>query len=131
MAIHRFGHDTVSVTQAEGFARRLNLAFKVAQKISIMEGSGGTLQFDRSSGSIRAFRLIRNTTGGDIDYDQSVEVPEGVTITAPADRWEFDFSGAIRTPGSGGTVTIQAPGWRWDLQLFATTGHCRMTRTAL
>ncbi len=130
MAIIRFGHDTIAVVDGEGFVSRLSKSLQVARRISIAEGSGGTLQFNRDSGNVASFQILRDTGSGDVEVDSIVSVPNDVTVTTPADRWNYDYSGALVTPASGGTITVNAPGWTWTLQSFATTGHCRVTRTA-
>lgn len=131
MAISRFGHDTIAVIDGEGFVSQLSAGMQVARRMSISEGSGGTLQFDRASGDISAFRILRDTGSGDVEVDSVISVPSNVIVTSLADRWNFDFSGALITPASGGTITVTAPGWGWNVQLFATTGHCRVTKKAV
>lgn len=130
MAAIRFGHDTLSVTAAEGCVRQLAMSMKLARRQAITEGTPAAVVLTRASGEVESVGIFRVAGGGDVPTEAIVSVPTGVSVSAASDRWEFDYAGSLATPPAGGTVTVDAPGWQWSVTVNAATGHVGVTRAA-
>ncbi|TWT48872.1 hypothetical protein Pla111_06480 [Botrimarina hoheduenensis] len=129
MAITRFGHDTLATVDAEGVARRVTLAMRLARRQAISEGVNAAVILSPDGTAVSSFTVVRAAASGDEPVEAVMPVASGVTMVATAARWEFDYTGALATP-SGGTVTITSPGWTWTITMNALTGQPRLSRVA-
>ncbi len=130
LGISRFGHNSLGVTQGEGFTRKLALGLQLARRQAIAEGVNAAVLLTVSGGSVSRWNVIRAGAGGDETTELTVVVPDDVSVTAPANRWEFDPTGQLIAPSGGGTLRIDAPGWYWNLQVYAAPGSVVVTRIA-
>ncbi|MEN0109193.1 MAG: GspH/FimT family pseudopilin [Planctomycetota bacterium] len=133
VAAMRFGHDTIAYSAAEGYASQLSLAIRLARRQAISEGLPAAVVLSRDSGAVASATIVRVGGSGDEPVDAVLSVPRHVVVTAPSDRWQFDFTGALSTPAAGGTIQV-APvvddweDYRWRLTVTAATGHTLVER---
>lgn len=129
MAALRWNDSPFATASAQGFARQLTLQFSVARRQAICEGTPGAIVINRTAGDITSVQLVRADSGGDVATDEEIAVPSGVTVTAPNDRWEFDYSGTLTTPSGGGTLGVSDGDWNWDLTVNPVTGNVKVVKT--
>jgi hypothetical protein len=127
LAVMRFGHSGVSVVDGQGVARRLTLGLQAVRRQAISEGVPAALVINRSGGNVTGWSLVRAAAGGDQPVDDAATVPAGVTVTPPADRWQFDYTGALTVPAGGGTIVTTTDDWTWSIRVFSLTGYARCT----
>lgn len=130
MASMRFGDDALAVARAEGFTRRLALGLQLARRQAISEGVNAALTLQRTGGVVESWTIVRAPTAGDEVTEATTSLPADTTVTTSDDRWEFDYTGALVTPSSGGTVRVDAPNWYWNVQVYAATGSVTVSRVA-
>lgn len=130
LGITRFGHNSLGVTQGEGFVRKLALGLQLARRQAISEGVNAAVFLTRSDGNVTQWTVLRAASSGDETTELTANVPTNVSVTSPADRWEFDPTGQLVVPSGGGTVRVDAPGWYWNLQVYAAPGSVAVTRVA-
>lgn len=130
MAVMRFGGDALAVTEGQGFARKLALGLQLARRQAIAEGDNAALTFQRTGGDVSSWVIVRAPASGDEVTEATNGVPSDVSVTASADRWEFDYSGAVVLPSGGSTIRVDAPNWYWNIQVYAATGSVEVTRVA-
>ncbi|MEQ8846333.1 GspH/FimT family pseudopilin [Botrimarina sp.] len=123
----RWGGDAIDRVAAEGFARSVSMALNLARRQAITEGTPAAVVLSRSAGEVVSVDVVRVDAGGDTPTEASLPTPSGVTLTTAHDRWEFDFSGALTAPASGGSMTVSDGAKTWSLAVNALTGTARLT----
>lgn len=137
IALMRFGHDTLSVTSAEGCVRQLALSLSLARRQAMSEGTPAAVIFNRDAdtSAIETAQVARIDDGSGSEVitftEATIDVPSGVTVNTVNDRWEFDYTGSLTLPAAGGTFTVDAPGWQWSLTINAATGRVDINRVAI
>ena len=124
--IATFGHRTLSNGAAEGYARKLSLALTHARRATISTGDNHFVQFSPASGTITSFTIVRRASGGDVQVEQTHEVPSDVTISSVSRSLEFDFDG---TALAGYSVDISASDRSWNVSVTQLTGSIGVTET--
>ena len=120
------GSSTTGNAGAEGFARKLAIALVHARRSTISTGDNHYLSFTSADGSIVSFSLMRRTSGGDVQVDDTRAVPEGVTITSAQSTLEFDFEGSALSAYS---ITVAGPDRTWVVSVVQLTGTTQVTET--
>lgn len=129
MAVTRFGGAALASARGEGIARQLALSLAYARNQAIADGAPGAVVLSRSGGTVVSWRVVRGGLFG-TPIDEETLLPADVTITAPYDFWFFNYGGALTAPPAGGTLRVDAPGWYWNVQVYAATGGVTVTRVA-
>lgn len=122
-SVSLFGHKSLLKGNAAGFARKVVLSLVHARRSTIATGDNHYLQMTSSGGNITSFSLFRRDVGGDVQVDETRNVPAGLTVTSTSSTLEFDFEGAAL---NGYTVTVVGPDHVWLITITAVTGHVRM-----
>ena len=125
-SISRFGHHTVANASADGLSRKLALSLAHARRATISTGDNHYVDLTPSSGTITGFSLIRRASGGDVQVDQTVAIPKGVTVSSAQRELEFDFDGSSL---AAYTVAIASPDRSWDVTVVPLTGSIVVTET--
>lgn len=123
MALTRWGDNALRTTSAQGFARSLTLSMSLARRQAIAEGTPAAVVVNRNDGNIQSLQVVRAESVGDVPTELQLDVPQGVTVTASSDRWEFNYTGSLNTPVAGGSIGIADGDWNWNLSINALTGH--------
>lgn len=123
MALTRLGGSTISTAEGAGFSRRVALGLNMARRRAISSGNNAAVVLLRDGGAVTSATLVEVIGGSDVPIEDSVPVPNGLTVTTAADRWEFDYTGALVAPASGGLIQVEAPTWRWQITTQPLTGH--------
>ena len=121
-----YGHGSLGNGGAEGFTRKIALALVHARRATISTGDNHFLQLTPSTGNANSFALIRRTSGGDVQVDESRSVPTDVTVTSTNGELEFDFEGSSL---AAYTVTITGPDRSWTVSTVPLTGAVQVTET--
>lgn len=127
MAVTRFGHAALAVTDGEGLARQLTLDLRQARRRTITTGVDHYIQFNRSAGEVVSFVLCRS--GGDTEDDARL-VPSGLAIATASDTWTFDFDGALQGAGGSSVATITSDTFQWVVTCYHPTGLVESTKQA-
>lgn len=127
MAVTRWGGEALAVGSAEGFARQVSLALKLARRQAIAEGVPAAVVFTRSGGEVSSATVVR-VLGAETQTESTLVVPDGVDVAPDADRWQFDFSGSLTTPAAGGQITLDTAELGWEINVNAATGHVGIVR---
>ena len=122
VAAMRFGESTLGVTDGQGYARKLALGLQLARRQAITEGVNSALRIQRSSGAVTGFDIARVTSGGDVPTEGVIAVSSHLSVTAPADRWEFDYTGSMVSPATS-TLRIDSTSKYWDVTVYAASGR--------
>ncbi|TWT89918.1 hypothetical protein Mal64_03000 [Pseudobythopirellula maris] len=130
MALQRYGSTTLGTTRAEGYTRRLVLDLRQAQRRAIATGDDHYVAFASDSGEIVSHTLMRDLPGGDAAADETVAVPQGVTVTSADTAWTYDFEGAVSGSSGGSTVRVDSSTAYWVITLYQATGALRSQRFA-
>lgn len=125
-AVTRFGYDSLSNGGAEGWARRLALALAHARRATISTGDNHYLQLSSSGSQVTSYALFRRTGGGDVQVDQTWQIPDDVTVTCANSQLEFDFEGQAL---AGYTLDVAGNGRSWNLTVVMLTGVVSVTET--
>lgn len=129
MATLRWSDQALASAAAQGFARKLSMTLHVARRQTICEGTNAAVVFNRTSGDVSSFSLVRATGGGDVATDEVTPVPSGVTVTTAVDRWEYDYTGSLSAPSGGGTITVTDGVGTWVLTVNAVTGRVSIVKS--
>lgn len=121
MAATRWGDYAVRTTSAQGLARSVQLAFQLARRQAICEGTPAGVVFTRTGGSVTAIQVVR-VDSGDTPTENALSVPSNIVVPTSADRWVFDYTGSLTTPTAGGYVGIEDGDWNWSLTINPVTG---------
>lgn len=118
-SIGGFGHDTITTGGAEGFARKLALSLVHARRATIASGDNHFLQLASSGGNVSSYALIRRASGGNLQVDETRNVPADVTVTSAHSSLEFDFEGSSLDAYS---ITVAGPQRSWNISVVMLTG---------
>ncbi|MEM8944047.1 MAG: hypothetical protein AAGD11_02610 [Planctomycetota bacterium] len=118
-AIGRYGDNTLGNGGAEGFSRKLAVALSHARRATISTGDNHYLQLSSSGGSVTSFALVRRATGGDVQVDQTRNVPANVTVTSAASTLEYQFDGSALATYS---ISVAGPHRTWTVSVVLLTG---------
>lgn len=129
VAASRWGGGTLAAVSSQGLARSLELNLALARRQAICEGVAAAVVLTRVDGAVASVQLFRASSGGDVATDGVVPVPDDVTVTAPVDRWVFDYTGVLTSPSAGGTIQITDGTATWTLTVNAATGHIQSVKT--
>lgn len=127
-AVVRWGDYALTSASAQGFARSVAQSLHLAQRQAIAEGTPAAVVLTRDGGVVVSLSVVRAGSSGDEVTETVFTVPNGVTLTSPSDRWEFNYSGGLNTPVAGGTLGVSDGDWNWDLTVNALTGHLETVR---
>ncbi len=127
LGISRFGHDSLGVSQGEGFTRKLVLGLQLARRQAISEGVNAAVVLTQTGGNVTQWTIVRAASGGDETTEVNVVVPSNVSVTTSDYRWEFDYTGQLVAPVGGGLITIGLTSRGWNLQVSAATGHVNVS----
>lgn len=130
-ALLTFGHNALAVTEGEGFANKLMLDFRQARRRTISTGDDHYVLFARSGGSVTSYALYRDTGGGAVVVDRTVEVPRDVVITTAVDQWTFDFDGSVSGGTGSATIVVASPTQSWTLTVYLATGTVKISELVL
>lgn len=129
MAALRWSDQAIASPAAHGFARKLAMSLQLARRQTICEGTSAAVVLSENLGVVTSFHLVRAASGGDEVTDTVISTPSGVTVSAPATRWEYDYSGSLTTPASGGTITVSDGVSTWSLVINSVTGRVQITKS--
>lgn len=129
-AMMSFGHDTVNTTDTDGFVRRVVLDLRQARRAAIATGDDHYVRFNRTSGSVVGYDLMRVTSGGDVQVQPATALPTDSTVTTGSDTWRFDFSGALTTSGASSTIQVDGATYAWTATVYHATGAVRTAKVA-
>ncbi|TWT66300.1 hypothetical protein Pla123a_46940 [Posidoniimonas polymericola] len=127
MAVTRFGHGALAVTDGEGLARQLTLDLRQARRRTITTGVDHYVQFNRSGGAVVGFVLCRS--GGDPE-DDTRPIPAGLTVATASDTWTFGFDGALQGVGGSTAATITSDTFQWVVTCYHPTGLVECVKQA-
>lgn len=125
----RWGDNALATTSAQGFARSVSQSLHLARRQAIAEGTPAAVVLTQDGGAFVSLQVVRSTTGGDVATESTIAVPNGVTLTSPASRWEFNFGGELNSPVAGGTLGVSDGHWNWDLTVNALTGRIQTVKS--
>ena len=125
-AITRFGHSTIGNGAAEGFTRKLAIALMHARRSTISTGDNHYLLLTTSGSNVVSYALMRRTSSGDVQVDETRQVPRDVTVTSSSNTLEFDFEGAALAAYS---ITVAGPDRSWNVSVGILTGSVVVTET--
>lgn len=118
MAVMRLGETAFATTDANGFAQRLARDLAQTRRRSIATGDDHSLSFSRSSGIIVGYGIFDDVS---TQLEETVPVPNSVTVTSASDVFTFDFGGAV-TSGANNTIRVDGPEFYWTVTLYYATG---------
>ena len=128
MAALRYSDSTLGVTQGQGFARKIARGLDLARRHAIASGGSAALRFQRTSGAITSFDIVR-VNGSDQLVETSFEVPRSITVTSSNDRWEFAFDGKVSVPSLDSSITISNGSDTWTITVFVLSGTYLLSGT--
>ena len=126
MAALRYGEATLGVTHGQGYSSKVAQALQLARRHAITSGGSAALRFQRSSGVVTGFDVVR-VSGSDVLVEKVYNVPNGVSVTTPADRWEFGFDGGLTIPAGSGTIVVSNGTDNWSVYVYALSGRVLLT----
>jgi len=122
--ITRFGDNSLGHGGAAGFARQLALSLVQARRSTIATGDNHFLQLTSSGSDVTSFALIRRTSGGDMQVDETRTVPLEVTVTSTNSVLEYDFEGSALGAYS---IDIAGQDSSWSVSVVMLTGAVQVT----
>lgn len=131
MAYLRFGESAVNSTAAEGFVRTLMLDLRQARARTISSGDNHYVLLNRQNGNVASYTLHRQTPGGAVVVDRTVQVPAGAIVTTATDQWEFDFDGSLSGGSGVGSILVAGDHFQWTITIYRATGVIKSTKVAL
>jgi prepilin-type N-terminal cleavage/methylation domain-containing protein len=125
----RLGSTTTAVCEAERTTYQIAGALRAARRAAISTGDNHYVRFNRTSGVVVDYQVVREALGGESVVDQPFAIPRDVTITTASDSWEFAFDGSVAGATSASIIRIDAPEMFWTITVQHGTGTVRVAKS--
>lgn len=120
------GNSSLANGGAEGFTRKLALSLNYARRATINTGDNHYLLLSTSGGNVVSFTLYRRGSGGNVQIDETYNVPADVVVNSAQTSLEFDFDGSSLASYS---ITVTGPNRSWNVSVVPLTGTVQVTET--
>lgn len=122
-SISRFGSNAIGNGSAEGVARKLALSLTYARRATIATGDNHYVRLNDSGGNVVSYDIIQRASGGDVQVDETRNLPTDVSITSSSATLEFEFSGSGLMSYS---VVVSGPNRNFNVIVDWLTGSVRV-----